>query len=128
MEALKASYPKFDHVVDNVGSDMELYWHCHEYTKPNAVYVRVAGSPSLSHVAEVMKVKLWPSLLGGGKRKEEGFLASPNAEHLTQMVDWMKEGKVVPVIDQKFPFEEVPGAFEKLKTGRAKGKIVVNVA
>ena len=40
----------------------------------------------------------------------------------------MKEGKVKPVIDQTFPFEQAPNAFEKLRIGRAKGKIVVDVA
>jgi D-arabinose 1-dehydrogenase-like Zn-dependent alcohol dehydrogenase len=35
---------------------------------------------------------------------------------------------MVTAIDQKFPFEQAPKAFEKLKTGRAKGKIVVDVA
>jgi D-arabinose 1-dehydrogenase-like Zn-dependent alcohol dehydrogenase len=40
----------------------------------------------------------------------------------------MKEGKVKPIIDQKFSFEQAPKAFEKLKSGRAKGKIVIDVA
>ena len=40
----------------------------------------------------------------------------------------MAEGKVRPVIDQKFVFEEAPKAFEKLKGGRTKGKLVVDVA
>jgi len=41
----------------------------------------------------------------------------------------LDEGRQVrAVIDQKFAFEDAPKAFEKLKTGRVKGKIVVNVA
>jgi NADPH:quinone reductase-like Zn-dependent oxidoreductase len=32
------------------------------------------------------------------------------------------------VIDERFPFEQAPEAVAKLKTGRAKGKIVVDVA
>lgn len=40
----------------------------------------------------------------------------------------MQEGKVKAVIDKKFAFEQVPQAFVRLKTGRAKGKIVVDVA
>jgi NADPH:quinone reductase-like Zn-dependent oxidoreductase len=41
---------------------------------------------------------------------------------------WMEEGKVKAVIDKKFPFEEAPKTFAKLKTGRTRGKIVVDVA
>ena len=128
VEALKATGVKFDHVVDNVGADMQLYWHCHEYTKPDAVYVMIAGSPSLGHAADILKVRLWPGALGGGKRKMMGFFAKPKCDELEQIGLWMKEGKVRPVIDQTFPFEQAPKAFEKLKTGRARGKIVVDVA
>jgi len=44
------------------------------------------------------------------------------------IVNWMAEGKVRPVIDQRFGFEEAPKAFGKLKTLRARGKIIVDVA
>jgi NADPH:quinone reductase-like Zn-dependent oxidoreductase len=37
------------------------------------------------------------------------------------------EGKLRAVVDSTFVFEDAPKAYEKLKTGRAKGKIVVHV-
>jgi D-arabinose 1-dehydrogenase-like Zn-dependent alcohol dehydrogenase len=40
----------------------------------------------------------------------------------------MVEGKVRAVIDSEYKFEDVREAYRRLKTGRAKGKIVVNVA
>ena len=128
VEALKACEHKFDHVVDNVGADMNLYWRCHEYTAPEAVYVMVGGTPSFGFVVDSLKRKFWPGFLGGGKRKFMSFFAEPRNEELEQIGGWMKEGKVKPVIDQKFAFEQAPKAIEKLKTGRAKGKIVVDVA
>ncbi|KAK4986901.1 hypothetical protein LTR66_007736 [Elasticomyces elasticus] len=109
VKALKASKHKFDYVVDNVGADLKLYWRCHKYTEPQAVYVM-------------------PAFLGGAKRKHMGFFAKLKYEELKQIRAWMKEGKVKAIIDQRFPFEQAPKAFEKLKTGRAKGKIVVDVA
>ncbi|KAK5001421.1 hypothetical protein LTR28_012666, partial [Elasticomyces elasticus] len=69
-----------------------------------------------------------PAFLGGAKRKHMGFFAKLKYEELKQIRAWMKEGKVKAIIDQRFPFEQAPKAFEKLKTGRAKGKIVVDVA
>ncbi|TVY14804.1 Zinc-type alcohol dehydrogenase-like protein, partial [Lachnellula arida] len=127
--ALKARGVLFDHVVDNVGDgELELYWKCHEFTKPGAVYVLVGGSPSLARVVGNAKARILPGFLGGGKRRLEGFFASPKAEDLTQIGAWMAEGKVRAVIDSTFSFEEAPKAFEKLRTGRSRGKIVVDVA
>jgi NADPH:quinone reductase-like Zn-dependent oxidoreductase len=128
IEALKAGGHKFDHVVDNVGADPQLYWRCHEYMKPGAVYVMVGGTPSLAYAFDTFKMMLWPGSLGGGKRKFVGFFPKPKHEDLEQIGTWMKEGQVKAIIDQKFSFEEAPKAFEKLKTGRATGKIVVDVA
>lgn len=128
LEALKASGVKVDHVVDNVGVDSKLYWKCHEFTKPGAVYVMVGGTPSLGLIVNSLKRQLWPGFLGGGKRKIMGFFAQPSREQLERIGAWMKEGKVKALIDEKFLFEDAPKAFHKLKTGRAKGKIVVDVA
>jgi NADPH:quinone reductase-like Zn-dependent oxidoreductase len=128
VEALKALGLKFDHIVDNVGSDMELYWQCHEFTKPEAAYVMVAGGPGLASAFERLKAKRMPEFLGGGKRKYMGFWAEARLDDLEQVMTWTKEGKVRAVIDEKFPFEEAPKAFAKLKTGRARGKIIVDVA
>ena len=128
VDALKASGKKFDHVIDNVGADLNLYWRCHEYMQPGAVYVMVAGTPSLRFAVDMFKMMLWPGFLGGGKRKLASFFPKPTCEDLEQLGTWMEEEKVKPVIDQVFPFEQAPKAFEKLKTGRAKGKIVIDVA
>ncbi|KAK4986209.1 hypothetical protein LTR66_007935 [Elasticomyces elasticus] len=92
LETLKAIGHKFDHVIDNVGADLELYWRCHEYTKPQAVYVLVGGTPSFGFLVDMFKMMLWPGFLGGGKRKLVGFFAKPNCEDLNQIVTWVKEG------------------------------------
>ena len=127
IEALK-TMRKFDHVVDNVGSNLNLYWHCHEYTQPKAKYIMVAGAPSLSHMSEMFKAKRLPGFLGGGRRQISGFWPNPSQEDWQQIATWMKEGKVKPIIDEKFAFEDAPAAFRKLKTGRARGKIIVQVS
>jgi len=40
----------------------------------------------------------------------------------------MHDGKIRSVIDQRFAFEQAVQALEKLKTRRATGKIVIDVA
>ncbi|KAJ9616650.1 hypothetical protein H2200_000369 [Cladophialophora chaetospira] len=128
LEALKASGHKFDHVVDYVGTDFELYWKCHEYTKPGAIYMNVAGHITLPYFWDSLLRKFWPSFLGGGKRKSQGFFTQAKPDQLLKITDWMKEGKVKTLVDERFSFDRVPDAFAKLKTGRAKGKILVEVS
>lgn len=119
---------KFDHVVDNVGTNEELIWRCGKFLNRGAVYVKVAGDLSLHGAIDGFKRKVIPGALGGVKGKLEGFWPKPNVEDLERMAAWMQEGKVKAVVDHTFAFEEASKAFEKLKTGRARGKIVVDVA
>jgi NADPH:quinone reductase-like Zn-dependent oxidoreductase len=128
IEALIASRHKFDHVVDNVGGNKELYWRCHEYMQPGSVYVMVGGDLSLARVADTMKRKVLPSFLGGMRGNMVGFWPESKPDDLEQIVVWMNEGKVRSVIDTKFSFEQATEAFDKLKTGRTQGKIVINIA
>ena len=128
LEALKSSGVKYDHVVDNVGTDFSLYWKCHEYTKPDAIFMNVAGHVTFRYFWDSLLRKTWPSFLGGGKRKSQGFFAEAKTDQLQQVTSWMKEGKIRTLVDQKFAFEEAPKAIAKLKTGRARGKIVVEVS
>ena len=127
VEALKSSGHLFNLIIDNVGGDLNLYYRCHEYTLPDATYVMVAGLPTFSFLFSMLRMRLMPSFLGGGKRKTTGFFPKPNEADITQLVSWVKSGDIKPVIDSRFAFEDAPKAFEKLKTGRAKGKIVVDV-
>jgi NADPH:quinone reductase-like Zn-dependent oxidoreductase len=117
----------FNHVVDNVGNDPQLFWQAHKYSEKEAKFVGIAGEPSLRHLAFSSSAKFWPGFLGGGKRKFLNFLAEPKPDELEQMATWMAEGKLKAVIDSTFPFDQAPDAFRKLKTGRAKGKIAVTV-
>lgn len=57
-----------------------------------------------------------------------GFWPRQKSEDLQQIGEWVNTGRVKAVIDQKFLFEEAPLAFEKLRSGRARGKFVINVA
>ncbi|KAK3114252.1 hypothetical protein LTR53_007610 [Teratosphaeriaceae sp. CCFEE 6253] len=128
LQTLKAGGQQFSHVVDNVGGDWDLFWRCHEYSKPGTQYVFVGAAPSLNYAMNSLKVKVWPGALGGGRRKFVSILAQPVNTEMDRIAAWMQEGKVKPVVDSTFAMEDVPDAFRKLKTGRARGKIVVEVA
>lgn len=123
--------PPFDLVVDNVGLPSDLYWSAPSFTKPGAPYVQT-GAPAvnLSFILGNLTKTLWPRWLGGGKRPWEFLQLKSTVEDYAQIGQWMQEGKVRAVVDEIFGMEDKGPvrAFEKLRTGRAKGKILVKVA
>ncbi len=56
-------------------------------------------------------------------------MQKPNRkEDLALLEELFEAGKVVPVIDRRYPLSEVPEALRYLEEGRALGKIVITVA
>jgi NADPH:quinone reductase-like Zn-dependent oxidoreductase len=51
-----------------------------------------------------------------------------NREDYASLEDLFQAGKVVPVIDRRYPLAEVPKAVGYLEEGRALGKVVITVA
>ena len=123
--------PQFDLVVDNVGLPANLYWVAPSFLKPGAPYVQT-GAPaiSLGFVWGNLCKTLWPRWLGGGQRPWEFLQLASKVEDYAQIGRLMQEGKVRAVVDEVFDMENKGPvrAFEKLRTGRARGKIVVKIA
>ena len=55
------------------------------------------------------------------------MLAQMNQKDLTVLADLIQAGKVTPVIDKTYSFNQLPEAMRYLETGRARGKVVVTV-
>lgn len=127
VQTLKRKGMQFDHVVDFVGSP-PLYWAAHHYLKPGKCLVNVGATPSLSTLLDFMKIYLWPAALGGGQRKYVFLRCKATATQYAQIGQWIKEGKVKPVIGHVFTLDEAPKAFQTLKAGGFQGKIVIKVA
>lgn len=121
---------KFDLIVDNVGTPSELYWQCHDFTHTGTKYVQVGGGLSLGEIYSLLSRMMWPGFLGGGKRPFQFLGTANNSDHLKEIAQWMAQGKVKALVDEVYGMEDKGPirAFERLKTGRAKGKIVVKVA
>lgn len=51
----------------------------------------------------------------------------PSGAELAELAQLIEDGKLEPVIDRVFPFEEIAQAFAYLESGRAKGKVVVRM-
>ena len=44
---------------------------------------------------------------------------------MASLVELIDAGRIVPVIDRRYPLDEVPDALRYLKAGRARGKVVI---
>ncbi len=51
----------------------------------------------------------------------------PNQKDLLFMKELIETGKLVPVIDRRYPLSEVAEALRYLEEGRARGKVVITV-
>ena len=112
------------------GTPSNLYFQAHTFTKPGAKFVQVGAGFGLGSIYSLMSRFLLPSLLGGGKRPFQFLGMQNNYEQFSKLAQWMAEGKVRSVIDERFYMEDKGPvkAFERLKTGRVKGKVIVQVS
>ena len=51
----------------------------------------------------------------------------PSGSELAELGAMVEAGQLAPVVDRVFPFAEIGEAFAYLETGRAKGKVVVEM-
>jgi NADPH:quinone reductase-like Zn-dependent oxidoreductase len=91
--------------------------------KPNGSYFAAGGS--LATAFQVLL--LGPLIRRTTGKKIRMLMVRPNLKDMVYMTELCETGKVVPVIDRRYPLSEVPEAIRYLGEGRAKGKIVINV-
>jgi len=89
---------------------------------PKGIYVMVGGSTA--RIFQGMFLGPWISMTGG---KKMGILAHKPNKDLVFMKELFEAGKVVPVIDRRYPLSEVPEALRYLGEGHAQGKVVITV-
>jgi NADPH:quinone reductase-like Zn-dependent oxidoreductase len=114
----------FDHIVDHICFPAALYRQSDRFLAPGKTFVQV-GAPGVGTFAERM---LLPAFLGGGKRKYVIFVTKNNKEDLVQLGEWVQKGDIKVQLDTAYELEDVVKAFKHLRSGRARGKIVVHVA
>jgi NADPH:quinone reductase-like Zn-dependent oxidoreductase len=114
----------FDCIVDHIGLPSTLYYQCHHFLKEDGAFVQVGASAMMTFLSRMV----WPSFLGGGQRKYVAVAMKNDQKQLAQLGEWLAEGKIQVQLDSVFEFQDAEKAFEKLRSGRARGKIVVHVS
>ncbi len=91
---------------------------------PAGTYVCIGGT--MRQIFESMLLGPLRSKKGGKKIRNMGSVRI-NQEDLLLMKELLEAGKVVPVIDKRFPLSEAAEAFRYLGEGHARGKVVINI-
>jgi NADPH:quinone reductase-like Zn-dependent oxidoreductase len=99
--------------------DIKAYRSISDYERalsPKGIYVLAGGS-----VARILQTSM------ARNERMVNFQATPNQEDLVFMTELLESGKVVPVIDRRYPFNEVAEAVRYYGAGHARGKVVITV-
>jgi NADPH:quinone reductase-like Zn-dependent oxidoreductase len=106
--------------------------------KPGGKLISISGPPDMAFAKEsglnwfLQQVMRLLSLGIRRKAKRHGISYSfvfmrANGEQLSKITSLIESGVVRQVVDRIFPFQAPNEAMDYLATGRAKGKIVINV-
>jgi NADPH:quinone reductase-like Zn-dependent oxidoreductase len=90
---------------------------------PKGNYVMAGGS--MAQMFQAMLLGPWISMTGS--KKMGALMAKANKKDLVFVKELLEAGKVVPVIDRRYPLSEVAEAIRYLEEGHARGKVVITV-
>jgi NADPH:quinone reductase-like Zn-dependent oxidoreductase len=90
---------------------------------PKGIYVMAGGS--MSQLFQPMLMGSMMSETGG--RKMGGVSAKRSQKDLVVLKELSEAGKVVPVIDRRYPLSEAAEALRYLGDGHARGKVVITM-
>ena len=90
---------------------------------PNGNYFAVGGA--VATLFQILFLGPWIRITSG--KKIRILAVRPNRKDLIFVTELCAAGKVVPVIDRRYPLSEVPGALRYLGEGHAKGKVMINM-
>jgi NADPH:quinone reductase-like Zn-dependent oxidoreductase len=119
-----AGTERYDIILDNVAnrslSDLR------HVLKPAGALVIVGGAKGdwVGPLVPPLKAAILQPFVD---QKMGMFIAKLTHDDMQLLADLMQAGKVTPVVDRRYPFDEAAKAMEYLEAGRARGKVVVNV-
>ena len=105
--------------------DFAAYHSIFDYKRalgPKGIYVMVGGSST--RIFQVIFLGTWVSMTGN---KKMGILMHKPNKDLAFIKELFEAGKVVPIIDRRYPLNETAEALRYFGEGHARGKVVITV-
>ena len=93
---------------------------CKDALKPQGIYVTTEFSPALVLQSQ------WASMTGD-KKLVPLPMRRPTQQDFLDLKELLETGKMSPVIDRRFPLEDVPDALRYIGKGHARGKIIITI-
>lgn len=128
-----------DHVIDYTREDFtqsgqrydlilgaNAYHSIFDYRRalgPRGIYVMVGAG--WAQIVQVLSLGPLLSLLGS--RKIRFFMAKVSTTDLDALKDLLAAGKIVPVIDRRYPLSDAAAAVGYVAEGHARGKVVITM-
>jgi len=115
---------QYDLIIDNVGN--HSLSANRRVLKPNGRYVMV-GAPKgkwIKPMDRVIAAMVYSKFV---HQKMGMMMARASADDLGLLAELMQQGKLAPVIDRTYKLSEAADAMRHLETGRARGKIVIQL-
>lgn len=94
---------------------------------PNARFGKEFGSGFFKTLLFSLASKKLTSLEKKHNAQYSFLFMKPSGDQLRTIANYIEAGKIKPVIDRVFPFEDAQKAMEYSESGRAKGKIIVKM-
>jgi NADPH:quinone reductase-like Zn-dependent oxidoreductase len=114
--------PHYDLIIDNVGNLTVADFK--RALSAQGIGV-VIGFTTPALMLQVLLQGSWMSMFRG--RKIGIMAANINKQDLEFMTELLEAGKVVPVIDRRYPLSETAAAIRYLEKGHARGKVVITL-
>lgn len=94
---------------------------------PNARFGKEFGSGFFKTLLFSLASKKLTALEKKHSAQYSFLFMKPSGDQLRTIANYIEAGKIKPVIDRVFPFEDAQKAMEYSEAGRAKGKIIVKI-
>jgi len=107
----------YDVIFDTVGKSS--YSDCMKSLKKDGTYLHAVAAPGIS-------MRMWWSSMTSSKKLIGGG-PPPKSEDLTFLEELIEAGKIKPVIDRRYPLEQIVKAHRYVDKGHKKGNVVIAV-
>ena len=107
----------FDVIFDAVGKSS--FSGCMRSLKNEGIYLQAVATPALS-----VRMR-WASITSS--KKIIGGTATPKTENLIYLKELVEAGTIRPVIDRRYPLEQIAEAHRYVEAGHKKGNVVITV-
>jgi len=107
----------YDGIFDTVGKSS--FSGCMRALKKEGVYLHTVVAPALSVRMRLTSLTSSKTLIGG--------TATATAEDLVELKELVEAGKLKPVIDRRYPLEQMVEAHRYVDKGHKKGNVVITV-